>query len=204
MNRRIWLRRHSAFLLVMALSLASEVRASETPGPEHTARVLKAIEKRRLGRAPADLRAARELNADGDNAYREGDYSKAHTYYLHSTPNYPNAYAYIMTGDSHWRGVVRFQEKEARKPENRPPACPMDNKHFVGDLALDLAQDYEVGLALAKRENDRRFLQSTLYRRARESATCLQEVARFYETQPPTACVDIAKLRQCLGAPLIK
>jgi hypothetical protein len=61
-----------------------------------------------------------------------------------------------------------------------------------------------VGLALAARDNDRRFLKSTVYRRAQESAACLQDLAKHYETEAPATCVDLEQLRRCLGAPLIK
>ena len=191
-------------LLVSGLSLMPNAQASETPGPELTRRVLDWIEQKRGQRTSEDMKAARRLNAMGTKSYKERQYGDAQTAFENSYPNFPNAYAYIMTGDSHWRAVVQFQESEGRKPENRPPACSMDNKYFAHDVTTDVAQHHEVGLALAQHENEQHFLKSTFYRRARESATCLQKVASFYEAQPPTACVDIAKLRRCLGAPLIK
>lgn len=69
---------------------------------------------------------------------------------------------------------------------------------------MDVAQHQAVGLALAARDNDRRLLKSTLYRRARESTACLQDMAQHYQSEAPAACVDLARLRRCLGAPLIK
>ena len=191
-------------LLALGLSTTFVVRASDTPPSQATTRILDGIEKVRSKLSQEDRRAAHRLNANGDRAYRKGNYSEADTYYENSYPNFPNARAYIMTGDSAWRAAVQFQESEVLKPENRPPACAWDNSYFARDLMLDVAQHQEVGLALAKRENDRRLLRSELYRRARESATCLHDVAKFYEAQPKTACVDIVKMRNCLGSPLFK
>ena len=189
---------------MVASSLTSVGQASDTPVSPDTARILDAIEKSRSKRTPADLDAARVLNALGDRAYKKRNYGAAFTAYSNSYPNHPNARAYIMTGDAHWRGVVRYQELEARKRAHGRPPCSWDNSYFAHDLALDVAQHHEVGLALAARENDRRFMQSALYRRARESAACLQAMARHYEAEPPAACVDVARLRRCLGSPLIK
>lgn len=82
-----------------------------------------------------------------------------------------------MTGDAYWRRVVQTLEAEARSSVSGQSACSEDNNNFAGALALNVAQHHEVGLALAVREDDRRFMQSTLYGRAREPATCLQNMA---------------------------
>jgi hypothetical protein len=73
-----------------------------------------------------------------------------------------------MAGDAHWRSVLQHVTREAAHADGGP-VCPLDNGHFVHDLAVDVAQHQAVGLALAARDDDRRFLKSTLYRRARES-----------------------------------
>jgi hypothetical protein len=184
--------------------LASASRASDLQESPDTTRLIDTIEKRRSELTPADLQAARRLNADGDRAYRRRDYPAAFTAYANSYPNAPNAHAYIMAGDAHWRGVVQHHAREARTHADGGPICRLDNSHFAHDLALDVAQHQAVGLALVARDNDRRFLKSTLYRRARESAGCLQDLAQHYETEAPTVCVDLDQLRRCLGAPLIK
>lgn len=194
----------NACMLAVGLSMGSGPSASDVDTSPDTTRILDLIEKSRGKETPAGIKTARDLNADGDRAYKKGNYRQAYTDYYNSYPNFPNAHAYIMTGDVHWRQVVLHAESEARKPAKDRRACSLDNEDFVRRLTMDLAQHHEVGLALAKIENDERFLRSTLYRRARESATCLGAVAKFYDAQPKTACIDIAKLRSCLGAPLIK
>ena len=175
--------------------------SSAVPVSPDTARILDAIDKGRKERTPADRAAARRLNAEGDRAYRKRDYRAAFTAYANSYPNHPNAYAYIMAGDAHWRAVV---QAHPATPASQPPACSLDNTRFAKDLASDLAQHHEVGLALAARENDRRFMQSSVYRRARESDACLQGLAQRYQAESPQACVDVARLRTCLGTPLIR
>jgi hypothetical protein len=189
---------------VLGASVASVGWASDLPGASTTAEILGWIDEKLSRKTPEDRAVARRLDADGDRAYKKKNYREAHTMYYNSFPNYPNAYAYIMSGDSHWREVVRYHEGEAAKQAPDRPACSLDNKYFPRDLALDLARYYEVGIALAERENNQRFIRSTFYRRARESATCLRAVAQHYDSEPPTSCIDIAQLRNCLGPPLIK
>jgi hypothetical protein len=181
----------------------SAARASDLQESPDTARLIEAIEQKRGEITPADVKAAQHLNAAGDRAYRRKDYPAAFAAYSNSYPNAPTAYAYIMAGDAHWRGALQHQTPKTGHAEGGA-ACRLDNRHFAHDLAMDVAQHQAVGLGLAERDNDHRFLDSALYRRARESTACLQDLAQHYESESPTACVDLARLRQCLGAPLIK
>jgi tetratricopeptide (TPR) repeat protein len=181
------------------LSAASAVKLQESPD---TKRILEIIEQSR-GKVPDNWQAARALNAKGDKAYRRGRYSIAFTAYENAYPNAPDAYAYIMPGDSRWRDVVQYWTRDAGAARDGA-RCLLDNTHFAHDLTLDVAEHQAVGIALAERNHDARLLKSPLYRRARDQAACLQEMARRYESEPPTACVDLEQLSRCLGAPLIK
>jgi GNAT superfamily N-acetyltransferase len=176
--------------------------ASDLQQSPDTARLIDMIEKRRGDVTQADLKAAHHLKADGDRAYRRKNYPAAFTAY-YSYPNAPTAYAYVMAGDAHWRSVLPHRTQEAAHADGGP-VCRLDNSHFAHDLATHVAQHQAVGLALAARDNDRRFLKSTLYRRAQESTACLQDLAQRYQSEAPTACVDLDGPRRCLGAPLIK
>lgn len=150
-----------------------------------------------------DKRAAESLNADGDREYLKANYRKAFRMYYSSYPNYPNAYAYIMTGDSHWRFVVQGGPS---KVPGAPPGstCNAEGRSFARALSLDLEQEYNMGFALAEHDNDRQLMQSPMYKRARASAACLHEMAREYQaTKPDSECVDLAHLKRCLGEPLI-
>jgi hypothetical protein len=190
-------------LLLSGSAGALPARASDRQQSPDTAKLIDAIEKRRANATRADLDAARHLNAEGDRAYRRKDYPAAFTAYANSYPNAPTAYAYIMAGDAHWRSVLQYQTRKAA-PADGGPVCRLDNSHFAHDLAADVERHQALGLALAARENDPRFLQSTLYRRAQESFACLQDMAQHYQSEAPTACVDLDWLRRCLGAPLVK
>jgi hypothetical protein len=196
----------SIVALCVLLSTAAGVFAAHASDPQQspdTVRLIDTIEKRRADVTPADLKAAHHLNAAGDTAYGRQDYTAAFTAYANSYPNAPTAYAYIMAGDAHWRSVLQHQTPATAHADGAP-VCRLDNSHFAHDLATDVAQHQAVGLALAARDEDRRFLKSSLYRRARESTACLQDMAQHYESEAPTACVDLGWLRRCLGAPLIK
>jgi len=131
-----------------------------------------------------------------------------------------------MTGDAHWRGVVQFQEQSS--PEGTCWSTP----GFARALALDLEQHCNMGFALAERDRDRDALGSPLFKRARESAACLDEMARDRRAllrtgaagvctsvadgkpcripsvrlfpKPASACVDVTRIQSCLGEPLLK
>jgi hypothetical protein len=188
--------------LLAGSTWASDVRAADQ-SPD-TARLVDTIEKNRSTLTPADLQAARRLNAAGDRAYKRQRYQAAFTAYANSYPNAPTAHVYIMAGDAHWRDVVQYQAQKPPPPAHEGPSCRLDNSHVADDLSADLAQHQAVGPALAARDNDRRFLGSALYRRARESAACLQALAQRYQAEPANSCVDLDRLRRCLGAPLLK
>jgi hypothetical protein len=202
--RRAWTALVVTCALLGGWTCLSGVRALEPAESPDTTRLIDSIEKTRRGLTPADTEAARHLNADGDRAYKQRRYNEAFTAYSNSYPNAPNAYAYIMAGDAHWRGVVQYLASKGGPTAQGGPACRLDNSHFAHDLALDVAQNQSVGLALAAHDHDRRFMASALYRRARESTACLQGLAHQYEAEPHSACVDLERLRQCLGEPLIR
>jgi hypothetical protein len=141
-------------------------------------------------------RTAASLNSDGDRAYRNGQYDDAFRSYANSYPNFPNAHSYIMTGDAHWRGVVRFQEKSSQAG-----AC-WSTPGFARALSLDLEQHYDMGFALAERDQDLELLKSPWFKRARESAACLDELPRDHRALPEGTCIDVPRLKRCLGEPL--
>jgi|GEM_PF-2089110 len=147
-----------------------------------------------------DRRAAAALNAEGDSAYREGRFDKALKAYTSSYPNYPNAHAYLMAGDTYWRAVL---EANARHMSNSSAeACALTNKFFADDAQRSLDQHYRPGLSLADREvKDAKGL-SALRDRSSKSAACLTTVQAKYAALPKTACVDLREVSVCLGEPL--
>jgi len=196
--------RAAAFVLASGLTLlflTSVLGQNESPD---TTRILDRIESSRAKLTPADVQAAHKLNLEGDKAYRQGKFKAAFTAYSNSYPNAPNAYAYIMAGDSHWRAVAQEQTSKPGTSAAKSGTCQLDNQHFTHDLSMDVAQNQAVGLALATRDNDRKQISSKFFRRARESTACLNEMAEHYQVEPKSACVDLDRLRRCLGAPLIK
>lgn len=188
---------------------------SQPPAPE-TQRILVAIRAREPHRTAEDRAAAHRLTLKGDAAYRGGNYPAASIAYRDAYPNAPTAYTYILAGDSHWRDVLQH---DLAQPV---PAgtCRLPNTYFAHDLSTGLAQNQDVGLALAAQppaqpsqpENTRSTTQraaqtplpAELEDRARRETACLHALARQYTSAPPSTCVDLEKLRQCLGAPLLK
>lgn len=148
---------------------------------------------------------AHSLNVEGDRHYKKAHYHEALIAYQNSYPNDPNAYAYIMSGDSHWRSIASATPAQmARLAASDASGCFIDNKYFVGDLRNDIEQHLQVGLALAAARDDKAFMATTLYQRAGEIERCLSALADDYTAQPASACVDVTRIRACLGEPLLK
>jgi len=193
--------------VLMLAGMAGVPHTVSADGPAisaEAARALANIESDRGKRSAEDRRAAERLTVLGDRAYRKQDYDAAYKAYFDAYPNYPTAYAYLLAGDARWRSVVQFQERRSGQPAPDGSTCLEASHRFSRELTMDLANHYEVGLALAQR--DSAFLRKfpELSGRARGSASCLQAMAAEIETAAPHSCVDIAKLRACLGEPLLK
>jgi len=200
-------------LATVSIWFAVSVCAAENTEQPHeplsadTLRILSNIDRRASERTEADKRAADSLNRDGERAYRKGNYRAARTAFSNSYPNFPTAFAYIMTGDSHWRAALQIARSHAASSAmgtNGSRACVMSNEHFPHDLLMDLDQHHEVGLALAAKANGGKLPSEPLVQRASAEAACLRNLGTRYETQPATACVDMDALAACLGAPLLQ
>lgn len=201
--------RMASFPIWLAASICVAQGADQPHGPlpTDTLRILSNIDRRAPERTEADRRAAESLNRDGERAYRKGDYRAARTAFSNSYPNLPTAFAYIMTGDSHWRAALQIAKARVGSPataSNESSACAMSNEYFPHDLLMDLDQHHEVGLALAARANGGKLPNEPLIQRAHAEAVCLRSLGTRYESQPATACVDMDSLAACLGAPLLQ
>ena len=191
---------HGFLLLMTCSALTLSCFGSELPKSPKTLRILNDMDEWRSKKTSEGKDAAKRLNKMGDKAYKQKKYYEAHRYYDNSYPNFPNAYAYIMSGDSLWRSVVQYTVHTTPDKHH----CRHSNKDFPDDLELDISQSYEVGIALAVKDDDKTLIKSTLYKQAVESDRCLRKLYDFYKTQAADACVDLNKIQHCLGKPLIK
>lgn len=148
-----------------------------------------------------DQRAARMLNALGDRAYRAGQFNEALKAYMASYPNFPNPYAYLMSGDAYWRAVLASHQGRSGDEAGR---CRVANEHFPSDLRRSLEEHFQRGLALHPAPGRASEPNAELRRRAGTTAACLGELARQYDGQPATTCVALDRLSACLGAPLLR
>jgi hypothetical protein len=190
-------------LVVLVLLVGAFVPSGsgcQTLSPD-TQRILHSIDATQSKITAADRAAAHKLNAEGDRAYRRHQSGTAFKAYTNSYPNAPNAYAYIMAGDAHWRDVLRHARQSPSKSTSK---CQLGNAYFARDLSLDLSQNQQVGLALVGRHFQQDSLSLGMLHRATEETACLQSMAQQYASAPPTSCVDLQRLEHCLGAPLIK
>jgi hypothetical protein len=136
-----------ATLLAGACACA-DVHARELASDEEIHSKAALIAESARHRTRADRAAARALIAQGNAAYRAGRFDEAHRDYDNAAANAPSAYAYIMTGDAHWRAALA----SARQPgaAGEASTCRLQRLHFVDDLRLDLNQQYLIGLRLAQ------------------------------------------------------
>ncbi|MBB3194980.1 tetratricopeptide repeat protein [Roseateles terrae] len=153
-----------------------------------------------LSASEEDRRAAAALNAEGDSAYRAGRFDKALKAYMNAYPNYPNAHAYLMAGDTYWRAVLAAHTPQSLS--SAPDSCAITNKFFAEDAQRSLDQHYRPGLSLAAREVKDSKGPTTLRERSIKSAACLTTIQAKYAALPKTACVDLREVSACLGEPL--
>lgn len=149
-----------------------------------------------------DRRIAEELNAEGDLAYRAGQFDKARRAYMDSYPNFPNAYAYLMSGDAYWRAVLVAALHEPEGAE--VGRCRVSNEHFPSDLNSSLEQHFQRGLSLGSARGSTGKPSAALRQRATLIATCLRKLAKHHASQTASSCVALDRLSACLGAPLLE
>jgi hypothetical protein len=183
--------------MVIALAACQSV-AQKPPAPPapQAQRLLDEIAKSEALRTAEDKAAAKRLNERGDVEYRKGHYRRAFTNYMNSYPNYPNAHAYILSGDSRWRSVAQAKPRPGER-------CALDNAHFASDVRRDVVQTFQLGRALALARGDSAFMATSVYIRGGEVEACLTALADSYAAQPPSVCVDLDKLSACMGQPLL-
>jgi hypothetical protein len=168
------------------------------------ARALANIDSDLGKRTAEDRRAAERLIVLGDRAYRKQDYAAAYKAYFNAYPNFPTAYAYLLAGDSRWRSVVQFQARRPAEPALDGSTCLEASHRLARELTRDVENHYEVGLILAQRDGAVQKKFPDLVERTRGSASCLQSAATQIEAAVPRSCFDVAKLRTCMGEPLLK
>ena len=147
---------------------------------------------------PRWLEYATNLKKDGNTKYLQRDYGGAQNYYGNAYPYIPEAYSFVMTGDSSLRAILAYNFRSMREKK-----C-LTNKYFPRNLELTVDQHYDIGLALAVRMQDKKFMNSSIYGRAQESSLCLRKLVSVYKAQSKSSCVDLTLLKNCLGEPLIK
>lgn len=189
----------AALVLALCACAAGAVEADS----EVTRRILDAVDRAAGNLTLADKRAADQLNAEGDAAYRKGDYLRARRAYWNSYPNYPSAHAYILAGDAYRREALQHAQQQTPKGARQPSGCALDNEHFAAELALDVERRQAVGLALASRENRGSLPDTAFFRRVTDEVSCLRLLAQRYRGQLRSVCVDLSALQDCLGPPLL-
>lgn len=127
-----------ALLPCVAAALVTCQSAAQKPLDPQAQRLLDEIARSEPKRTAEDKAAAKRQNAHGDAAYLAGRYRQAYTSYIHSYPNYPNPYAYILSGDAHWRGVAAARRRQGE-------SCAVENKYFASDVRSDVVQHFQVG-----------------------------------------------------------
>lgn len=187
-----------ALVIVTGCSAALS-RGAERPVSPDTTRLLAQAIATRASASAQDRQAANALISEGDHAYRRHRYAQARRAYENAYANRPDAYAYVMSGDAHWREVL-----QASARADGAVTCRLESRQLAHDLDTNITQHHELGLALAQRDHARRLITSHWYRQADQAASCLRQLVASEQAQTPGHCADLQALQACLGSPLIR
>lgn len=161
-----------------------------------TVRILEHIESSRSTQTVEFLRAAQQLIVRGDLAYLARDYRRALTHYNAAFGNAPSVHTAILLNDVQWRLQLR-----GRSQPSSP--CPAEPSGFRNTLRKDLAQGYDLGIAMAARTASDAPGEARLLKRAAEISACAHRLLDNAVLPPPGRCDDLDALRTCLGKPLL-
>jgi hypothetical protein len=157
-----------------------------------------ALEYRQRVKDRPAVAAASALRRAGDEKYLRKDFRGAQSQYREAYPNVPAPYSFVMAADSQLRALLEWNQ-----PNVLDAAQCLRSRPFGADLRRELSQVYSVGLTVASAIDDRAFMASDLYRRAKTAEECLWGLAKSTEASPSEECTDLSRLRACLGDPLL-
>lgn len=185
----------AAYLMIVLVSAIWSPSAKSKPAPL-TLRLLNQIEADQHLQKAELVSAARELMARGDRAYRAHDYRRALTEYTAAFGNAPTVRAAILLNDVQWR--LRIVG-----PNKRPAPCPTEPSTFRNTLRTDIAQGYDLGIALNDRIKTIAPDSGELVQRATSISSCAHQLLDDPALPPPGSCLDLTRLEACLGPPLL-
>ena len=193
---------HSLFaaILLAAAGVADHCIAAESPAKadadQYRIQTLAAqLPTRMMDRELA--KGAANLKREGNRSYRQRHYRAAQRFYRDAYPNVPEPYSFVMAADSQLRAMVLWNISASSDASQ----C-MRESTLRRDVTSQLTEVYSVGLGVAEAANDRKFMSTTIYRRAKASEACLWQLVRGPAAKD--TCADFSALSACLGNPLIR
>jgi hypothetical protein len=133
---------------------------------------------------------------EGNNHYSKQRYYKAYRAYDFSTAYLPSSYAYLRASESLFLAYANsknFEDDNAKSTGS----CLLPHR-FTAMTDDTLQQYYKVGVELAKIHQYGPIVSPAYLAETEKRISCLEAMATQYRHEK-TGCVDIAKLKACMG-----
>jgi hypothetical protein len=163
--------------------------------PKKKAACIKAEFEKRLGNKD-NIKFTRELLRKGDDLYNKKNYYKASRAYDLSRMYLPTSYAYLRESESlffAYASSKKFEDENAKSTGS----C-LQPARFVEVVDDTLQTGYKVGVELAKIHSYGPTVTPAYLAEIDKRISCLEAMATQYR-DAKTGCVDIAKLKACMG-----
>ncbi len=133
---------------------------------------------------------------EGDELYRKRRYYKAYRAYDYANAYLPSPYGYLHAAEAVFLSYVHathFEDDDAKSTSS----C-LQPSSFVGVVDNTLLQEYKVGVELAKIHKYGPAVSPAYLAQTEKRISCLEAMATQYRGAK-TGCVDISKLKACMG-----
>ena len=184
-------------MLVMPLLHAqTAVDCSHTLPPKENVTCIKQKYERMIKKWPDTIGRANKLIKDGDVYFKKKNYFKAFKAYDLAYSNMPNAYSYLRKGDVIFLSIAT--EPDFRDENGKSTGACLLPSEFVWTVERGVMSGYQTGIELYKILKAGPPVSDAMLADAQKKSQCLTALAHQYR-QVKTGCVDLAKVRTCMG-----
>ncbi len=183
-------------LVVPLLHAQTTVDCNHIHPPKENVICIKNDYEKMVKNLPDVIALGPKLIKDGDRYFKKKNYFKAFKAYDLAYSNMPNAYSYLRKGDVIFLSVATgtdFRDENGKATG----ACLLPGK-FVWTVDGAVMEEYQTGIELYKILKAGPPVSDAMLADAQKKSQCLTALADQYR-QVKTGCVDLAKVRSCMG-----
>lgn len=152
-------------------------------------------EYKALMRNPSELAKTDALAKQGQKHVLNGNVEHAYGWEYYTLAfNYAKPEFLFMHGDL----GLRFRWQVKKPTPNVPRSC-VDSHTFAWETRKLLQDSFDQGFYLADQAGPSDLLNSTLYKSARQEATCFSKLVRDYTQAGAPSCVPVEQVQACLS-----